>query len=300
MEKQDQKIKSHHENETIQYAEVLINSKSNENKNPHKEENVQYIEINKNHYENKVQEKNPAYFFIAPKELDPLTPNQLIKKAASDISVQEQKRGVMHLAKTVFANPSQLDSKLKQINDDVTLGKVLSNTVQNSPEAISELAGSKIFGIIKSPKRRAAEKHISQLSQEIEKYADTVEDSMKRVIKHHNAKNKRLVQPVKMLSVETQRILDLPKDLRNEILQNQDNSKLKSELASFLHQMNCRFSREEKIMLKAGNCKMLAGSMEISKEKAENIINTFHDVKDLYYNIPIDKTPYKIEISQTS
>ncbi|WP_432783100.1 BID domain-containing T4SS effector [Bartonella sp. C271] len=202
------------------------------------------------------------------------------------------------LSAIVFKNKTVLDKEINQITEYPNSVHAFATLVRENPEHFGELAGFYKFGL-KTPGRIKAERNILKLSDTIIEYARIVDEMVNSSLKEMQ----RLEQSVEMLSDDVMHLLNQPSDIRRDILQQQDTSQLYKELSYFLDDIAFRLSASEHKMLRNGNYKMLAESLDVSEYKAQEIIDTVEKVESVQqeiqrineniYNIYEHYTPYE-------
>ncbi|AQX27885.1 MULTISPECIES: BID domain-containing T4SS effector [unclassified Bartonella] len=222
--------------------------------------------------------KNLDQILIPAEKLAPLTEEKIIERVVNNIYVQKSREEVEHLSKLVYGNSKILDQNLHLIHKNPEIGKQLAEQIENSPQSISNLAGFKI-GVIKSPKRKIAEKNFFKLRQVIEKYVDTLESIKNKILKEHQVEQRRLGKAIKMPSEAVLNILNSPKDRWNESLE--FSPSLREEFNSFMSKVVLRLSTREHKALNEADYKTLAESISISENRARIITKIFNKAKEI-------------------
>ncbi|ATO57036.1 BID domain-containing T4SS effector [Bartonella sp. 1-1C] len=217
-------------------------------------------------------------FLIPAKALAPLTPNEITDKIKINPVVQEHAEKVRDLSELVFGDRELLNSHLAQIIKYPKLGESYSQTLKTSPESIAKFAGSEKWGV-GNLRYREAEKNVPELCQAIEEYGNIVEVHHKQIIKNHEKEQKQIHKSVAMPSNEIQRLLNLPSDMRKNILREKNTSQLNKELSVFLNQVNFRLSIHEHMAIKEDDYQTLASSIKVSEVQAREIINFVKEAK---------------------
>ncbi|AQX26278.1 BID domain-containing T4SS effector [Bartonella sp. Raccoon60] len=248
--------------------------------------------IYENYNSSEVQTQNSKRFLIPVKALAPLTQNEVINKIKIDSVVQEYAEKVQNLSELVFGNRELLNNYLTQIIKNPQLGETYSQKLENSPESFFRLAGFKILGI-KSLQRIKAENNVPELCKATKKYAEIVEMCQKQILKNYEKEQERIRKSVVMPSNEIQHLLNLPSDVRKNILREKNTSQINKELSVFLNQVNSRLSIHERIAIKENDCQALASSIKVSEVQAQKIINLVKEAKTFQQEIKDIISPQK-------
>ncbi|WP_432788459.1 BID domain-containing T4SS effector [Bartonella sp. C271] len=249
--------------------------------------------------ENKIQRSEN--YLIPPRTISNLVFDQslyAIDKSANNFFSLNKRSEIRKLSAIVFKNKTVLDKEINQITEYPNSVHAFATLVRENPEHFGELAGFYKFGL-KTPGRIKAERNILKLSDTIIEYARIVDEMVNSSLKEMQ----RLEQSVEMLSDDVMHLLNQPSDIRRDILQQQDTSQLYKELSYFLDDIAFRLSASEHKMLRNGNYKMLAESLDVSEYKAQEIIDTVEKVESVQqeiqrineniYNIYEHYTPYE-------
>ncbi|WCR55111.1 MAG: Fic domain protein BH13370 type [Bartonella clarridgeiae] len=223
--------------------------------------------------------KDLDQILIPAEKLAPLREEEIIKKIKNTDCIKESRKGIDHLLKLVYGDPTILDKHMNLINKDPEMGQQLAEQIRNSPKSISKLAGFKIWRI-RSPKRRVAERNISILSRAITQHVQIVKSVKDKIFIEYKRKQKRLEQVVKIPSKEVRESLNLPKDIQKKALESSPS--LHRDLCDFLCKVNSRLSMSELEHIRDTNHKILAESIGISQSKAKIITQTFNKGVKLY------------------
>ncbi len=185
---------------------------------------------------------------------------------------------MQNLSELVFGNRELLNNYLTQIIKNPQLGETYSQKLKNSPKSFSKLAGFKIFGF-KSLRRIRAENNVPELCKATKKYAKIVEIHQKQILKNYEKKQEQIHKSVVMLSNEIQHLLNLPSDMRKNILREKNTSQINKKLSVFLNQVNSRLSTYERTAIKENDYQTLANSIKVSEVQAQKIINLVKEAK---------------------
>ncbi|CBI76316.1 Bartonella effector protein (Bep); substrate of VirB T4SS [Bartonella clarridgeiae 73] len=222
--------------------------------------------------------KNLDKILIPAEKLAPLTEKKIIETIINNIYILKNREEIEHLSKLVYGNSKILDQNLHLIHKNPETSKQLAEQIENSPQSISKFAGFKIW-IIKSPKRKIAEKNFSKLSQAIEKYVDTIESTKNRILKEHQVEQRRVKQAIEMPSEAVLNILNSPKDKWNKYLES--SPLLREEFNNFMSKIVLRLSTSEHKALNDADYKTLAESIGISENRARIITEIFNKAKEI-------------------
>ncbi|AQX27890.1 MULTISPECIES: BID domain-containing T4SS effector [unclassified Bartonella] len=215
---------------------------------------------------------------IPAERLAPLTEDYIIKKIENNSSVQTCQKKIKELSKLVYGDSEILNRNMELVHTDFEMSRDLSKRIINSPKSFSKLLGFKILGI-KSSVRKNAERNVSALSTEVDKYIDMVLEIKHEIVAKHEAKGKRLAQTVKMPSKEMQNMLNLSRRMQIKALE--DCPTLYTELNNFMRKVTIRLSTKENHELYKANYKALSESIGISENKAKIMIETVNKTKKL-------------------
>ncbi|OPB31282.1 BID domain-containing T4SS effector [Bartonella sp. AR 15-3] len=221
-----------------------------------------------------------GHFLIPPKQLSISVPDTSQDKNIDGYFSAKKRAVVKTLSAIVFRDGRALDRAIDRVTEHPGSVYALAKMITEKPETFGKLAGSIKLGL-RTPSRIRAEKNIQILADEIVEYAQMIN----ALSNNYFEPMQRSTQAVEMLSDDVLHLLNLPNDIRRHTLEQQDTSKVQKELSYFLDEMAFRLSENENGMLRSNNYKMLAKSLDISKHKAQEIINIVRQVESLQLEI---------------
>ncbi|MCL6229791.1 BID domain-containing T4SS effector, partial [Bartonella bilalgolemii] len=239
---------------------------------------------NKTQAQNSESFLNSGDFLIPSKELPPLTQNDIINITANNPIIQQHTEQVRNLSKLVFGDRELFSSVMQGILEKPKIGEGYEKILEISPESFAKFAGFKKWWF-KSSKYKAAEKNAPKLCQEIRKYTDAVKNYQKQIIYGHQKEQKRAKQAVLMPNNEIKRFLNMPSDMWENILIEQDTSQLHKEFSNFLNQVNSRLSIHERIAIKYNDYQALACDIKVPEVTAREIINVVKKAQECQQKI---------------
>ncbi|AQX22673.1 MULTISPECIES: BID domain-containing T4SS effector [unclassified Bartonella] len=216
--------------------------------------------------------------FIPAEKLAALSEDEMIGKILEHSSVREQRDKIQHCARFIYGRSDQLNEIINMIDMDPNLGEVFS-------EQIMACYDNKKYFI--SKKTKATDQSFCKLSNEIKNYANIVKDSRNQILKEYKERQKRCGQVVKMPSKEVQCILDMPEDMREEVLKSWNLLFLNKSISDFIIKVNHRLSPCECKAINDKNYEELAKNISISESKAKAIIKTIGEVKEIQKKIQV-------------
>ncbi|ATO57484.1 BID domain-containing T4SS effector [Bartonella sp. 1-1C] len=231
--------------------------------------------------------KNLNQFLIPAEQLPPLKEEEVIEKIENNACIQESLQKIRELSKSVYDNPKILEQDISRININPKISIELSERIINSAKSIGRLKGSKI-GRIKSQTYKTSERNSKMLGNEISNYGDKVSNIRCTIIRKHRAKERRLLQTVKMPSKKLQDILNLSVNLQLHALRSSPETYI--EMNDFIRQITVRLSKKEHQKMCNSNYKELSESIGISVNKAKMVIETVNKVNKIL-NILQPKNP---------
>ncbi|MDD9333868.1 MAG: type IV secretion system effector protein, partial [Bartonella sp.] len=141
---------------------------------------------------------------------------------------------------------------------------------------------------IKSSRYKLSERNSEILSNELSNYADRVSNIRCTIIKKYKAKERRVLETVKMPSKKLQDILNLSVNLQLNALQSSPEAYI--EMSNLIRQITLRLSSKEHRNLYNSNYQELSESIGISANKARIVIETVNKVNKVL-NILQPKPP---------
>ncbi|EJF79035.1 BID domain-containing T4SS effector [Bartonella doshiae] len=235
-----------------------------------------YISFEKTNIQNLQKTLIPAEILM------PLTYEELVEKITSDPFVEICQKEVLRLSKIVYGKTQTLDEKLEMIYEDPNLCEQLADKIAEDPKSINKLAGRKIL-CIKSPKRRRAEKAVSQLSETLKGYATTIQRTKDEILENHEREQRCKKQLVEYPSKNLQQLFSLPQEQRGEVLSH--SRALQQELHVFSRKLYNRLSSEERKAIEEQNHTRLSCLLGTSESKAKEISNILKQTKETQHQV---------------
>ncbi|EJF74280.1 hypothetical protein ME7_01556 [Bartonella birtlesii LL-WM9] len=215
---------------------------------------------------------------LIPKEtLAPLSQEELFAKVSAAPLIEASKKNVEHLSKKVYGNPKVLNMKIELVNADPSLGRVFAEHIAQHPQSICKFAGFKMLGI-KSPERRQAEEHISQLCEMFKNYAMTVRQTQDTLLEKHTKEQNRVGQSIEKPDKDLQNLFALPPEQQREALSHSPT--LQRQLHVYARQLQNRLSAEERQAIQQKDHTKLSYLIGVSESKAKEIANTLQLTKE--------------------
>lgn len=215
---------------------------------------------------------------LIPKEtLAPLTHKALFAKISDDAYVEESRKEIEHLSKTVYGKTQALKTKLDIITATPNLGNQLADEILQEPQSISKFAGHKILGM-KSQNRKYAEQTVPQLCQALKNYGAITQQAKDAILELHQREQNRLGHSVEKPGKNLQNLFSLSEEQQREALLH--SPALRQELHTFSRQLHNRLSSEERKAIHEKDHTRLASLLGTSESKAKEIAHTVKNTKE--------------------
>ncbi len=237
------------------------------------------ILIMKRHKPEALMDKNLGNILIPRKEVPPLSREEIFEVVTTDLLVQSNKKEIQRLSKVVYGNSGILNQYVDQISVDPSSYKEVADQIASSPRSISKLAGVKRLGV-KSPARRQAQEHVSQLSEAIENYADAVSFVSMATLQRRETERMRCEKAVEMPSGQLLSVLAMSKEAQQEALM--VSLVLQKELTDFASKIKDRLSPSDHKAINENDYAKLADSIGISSAQAEEVTGIIQKTKEAH------------------
>ncbi|WP_273783629.1 BID domain-containing T4SS effector [Bartonella sp. AU15XJBT] len=219
---------------------------------------------------------------IPAEKIAPLTSDEIVTGIKNNTSLHARRTEIETLCQIIYGNRHILQEKIERIHKNQTEGEQLTYQIATSPQSISKLSGSNVFGI-KNNARANAEANILPLCRAIERYIDIFTQTKRDILHDHHVKQKRCEQTVEMPQAWMQNLLSLSKEQQQETLSN--SPKLRGEIKNYIKKINERLSSSEHEAIKENNPEKLAKSLGTSAIKAKEILAIVKQTKEIEHNI---------------
>ncbi len=216
---------------------------------------------------------------IAANSLPDLTPAEITERALASDRVQNSRAEIEQLSKIVYDNSIALSDTVQAIDRNPAVASVSANTVRNSPDQISELAGQP-GGWIRSAsqERKSAEAHAPQLAAAIENYAQTLSSEQARIVSAHSADQRRVAQEVPAPSPQLSAALRSPASAQMARFRSQPETR--KELARLSHALDKRLAPHEHKALRTRDYASAQKSMSVPAAQARQVAQVKQQVND--------------------
>ncbi|WP_208438179.1 BID domain-containing T4SS effector [Bartonella taylorii] len=215
---------------------------------------------------------------IPEKVLTSLSKEELVKRIQENRWVQEHKKHIEALCKTVYGRSRILQEKINEINKNFARGYQVALQISNNPTSFSKLAGFKICGI-KNNARICAEDTILTLGHAILEYIKVLEHAKEHALQSYSIENKCYEKSVKMPSPQIKKLFSLPKEQQQAALST--SPRLGLEVQAYFQKLNERLSPIEHEAIKERDYTKLAKNLGTSVNQAEKIAEIFRKTKEI-------------------
>ncbi|MBX4335233.1 BID domain-containing T4SS effector [Bartonella raoultii] len=225
---------------------------------------------------------------LIPEEtLAPLTHEELFERVASNPFVEESRKNVEACAKIVYGSRKTLSAKLDILTADPSLGQQFADEIHQNPHSVSKLAGGKMWNM-KTPDRRQAEAHVTQLCEALKNYATAARQTREDVLDHHKKEQNRLKNSVEKPDKDLQTLFSLSAEQQREALS--QSVPLQQKLHHFSRMLHNRLSSDNRTAIKENDHTRLAAMLGISESKAREISQVQKQTKEAQSQIRTLKT----------
>ncbi|WP_404978536.1 MULTISPECIES: BID domain-containing T4SS effector [unclassified Bartonella] len=228
----------------------------------------------------KVQNKQDV--LIPAETIAPLTNNEIATRIKNNASIQARKKEIETLCQIIYGNRHILREKIEMIHENHIKGEQLTYQIATSPQSISKLSGSNVFGI-KNNARTHAEANILPLCRAIDCYINIFKQTERDILHTHHVKQKRCEQSVEIPEAWMKNLFSLSKAQQQETLSN--SPELRGEIRTYIKKINERLSSSEHEAIKENNPERLAKNLGTSTVKAKEIIEIVKQIKEIEQHI---------------
>ncbi|WP_330167935.1 BID domain-containing T4SS effector [Bartonella grahamii] len=226
--------------------------------------------------------KNPQEVLIPAETIAPLTNNEIASRIKNNTSIQERRKEIETLCQIIYGNRHILQERIEMIHENHTKGEQLPYQIAASPQSISKLSGSNVFGI-KNNARAHAEANILPLCRAIDRYINIFKQTERDILHTHHVKQRRCEQSVEMPEAWMKNLFSLSKAQLQETLSN--SPELRGEIRTYIKKINERLSSSEHEAIKENNPEKLAKSLGTSIVKTKEIIEIIKQIKEIEQHI---------------
>ncbi|WP_375672045.1 MULTISPECIES: BID domain-containing T4SS effector [unclassified Bartonella] len=238
--------------------------------------------------------QNQQEVLIPAQTIAPLTNNEIATRIKNNASIQARRKEIETLCQIIYGNRHILREKIEMIHENHTEGEQLTYQITTSPQSISKLSGSNVFGI-KNNARAHAEENILPLCRAIDRYINISKQTERDILHTHHVKQRRCEQSVEMPKAWMKNLLSVSKAQQQETLSN--SPELRGEIRAYIKKINERLSSSEHEAIKENNPENLAKSLGTSTVKAKEIMEIIKQIKEIeqhiqpmyFYNHKFDK-----------
>ncbi|WP_375642285.1 BID domain-containing T4SS effector [Bartonella sp. CM100XJJH] len=238
--------------------------------------------------------QNQQEVLIPAETIAPLTNNEIATKIKNNASIQARRKEIETLCQIIYGNRHILRERIEMIHENHTEGEQLTYQIATSPQSISKLSGSNVFGI-KNNARAHAEENIFPLCRTIDRYINIFKQTERDILHTHHVKQRRCEQSVEMPKAWMTNLFSLSKAQQQETLSN--SPELRGEIRTYIKKINERLSSSEHEAIKENNPERLAKSLGTSTVKAKEIMEIVKQIKEIgehiqpmcFYNHKLDE-----------
>ncbi|WP_375692386.1 BID domain-containing T4SS effector [Bartonella sp. AP4SXKL] len=222
--------------------------------------------------------QNQQEVLIPAQTIAPLTNNEIATRIKNNVSIQARRKEIETLCQIIYGNRHILRERIEMIHENHTEGEQLTYQITTSPQSISKLSGSNVFGI-KNNARAHAEENILPLCRAIDRYINISKQTERDILHTHHVKQRRCEQSVEMPKAWMKNLLSLSKAQQQEMLSN--SPELRGEIRTYIKKINERLSSNEHEVIKENNPERLAKSLGTSTIKAKEIMEIIKQIKEI-------------------
>ncbi|WP_375623708.1 BID domain-containing T4SS effector [Bartonella sp. TT119HLJHH] len=226
--------------------------------------------------------QNQQEVLIPAQTIAPLTSNEIATRIKNNASIQARKQEIETLCQIIYGNRHILQERIEMIHENHTEGEQLTYQIATSPQSISKLSGSNVFGI-KNNARAHAEANILPLCRAIDRYINISKQTERDILHTHHVKQRRCEQSVEMPKAWMKNLLSVSKAQQQETLSN--SPELRGEIRAYIKKINERLSSSEHEAIKEHNPENLAKSLGTSTVKAKEIMEIIKQIKEIEQHI---------------
>ncbi|WP_273790946.1 BID domain-containing T4SS effector [Bartonella sp. CM31XJBT] len=226
--------------------------------------------------------QNQQEVLIPAQTIAPLTNNEIATRIKNNASIQARRKEIETLCQIIYGNRHILQERIEMIHENHTEGEQLTYQITTSPQSISKLSGSNVFGI-KNNARAHAEANILPLCRAIDRYINIFKQTERDILHTHHVKQRRCEQSVKIPEAWMKNLFSLSKAQQQETLSN--SPELRGEIRTYIKKINERLSSSEHEAIKENNPEKLAKSLGTSTVKAKEIMEIIKQIKEIEQHI---------------
>ncbi len=238
--------------------------------------------------------QNQQEVLIPAETIAPLTNNEIATKIKNNASIQARRKEIETLCQIIYGNRHILRERIEMIHENHTEGEQLTYQIATSPQSISKLSGSNVFGI-KNNARAHAEENILPLCRAIDRYINIFKQTERDILHTHHVKQRRCEQSVKIPQAWMTNLFSVSKAQQQETLSS--SPELRGEIRTYIKKINERLSSSEHEAIKENNPERLAKSLGTSTVKAKEIMEIVKQIKEIgqhihpmyFYNHKLDE-----------
>ncbi|WP_375704263.1 BID domain-containing T4SS effector, partial [Bartonella sp. AD328YNZD] len=226
--------------------------------------------------------QNQQEVLIPAQTIAPLTNNEIATRIKNNVSIQAKRKEIETLCQIIYGNRHILRERIEMIHENHTEGEQLSYQISTSPQSISKLSGSNVFGI-KNNARAHAEANILPLCKAIDRYINISKQTERDILHTHHVKQRRCEQSVEIPKAWITNLFSVSKTQQQETLSN--SPELRGEIRTYIKKINERLSSSEHEAIKENNPERLAKSLGTSTIKAKEIMEIVKQIKEIEQHI---------------
>ncbi len=226
--------------------------------------------------------QNQQEVLIPAQTIAPLTNNEIATRIKNNVSIQAKRKEIETLCQIIYGNRHTLRERIEMIHENHTEGEQLSYQISTSPQSISKLSGSNVFGI-KNNARAHAEANILPLCKAIDRYINISKQTERDILHTHHVKQRRCEQSVEIPKAWITNLFSVSKTQQQETLSN--SPELRGEIRTYIKKINERLSSSEHEAIKENNPERLAKSLGTSTIKAKEIMEIVKQIKEIEQHI---------------
>ncbi|WP_375638517.1 BID domain-containing T4SS effector [Bartonella sp. AA16NXGY] len=226
--------------------------------------------------------QNQQEVLIPAQTIAPLTNNEIATRIKNNVSIQARRKEIETLCQIIYGNRHILRERIEMIHENHTEGEQLTYQIATSPQSISKLSGSNVFGI-KNNARAHAEANTLPLCRAIDRYINISKQTERDILHTHHVKQRRCEQSVEIPKAWMKNLLSLSKAQQQETLSN--SPELRGEIRAYIKKINERLSSNEHEAIKENNPERLAKSLGTSTIKAKEIMEIIKQIKEIEQHI---------------
>ncbi|WP_375657022.1 BID domain-containing T4SS effector [Bartonella sp. CM120XJJH] len=231
--------------------------------------------------------QNQQEVLIPAETIAPLTNNEIATKIKNNASIQERRKEIETLCQIIYGNRHILRERIEMIHENHTEGEQLTYQIATSPQSISKLSGSNVFGI-KNNARAHAEENIFPLCRAIDRYINIFKQTERDILHTHHVKQRRCEQSVEMPKAWMTNLFSLSKAQQQETLSN--SPELRGEIRTYIKKINERLSSSEHEAIKENNEKKCSYTLDQEAIKVQKMTENINQSSKRQENIQPHKT----------